>query len=145
MNEIMQQQLSIFYNLWRESMLMYEEWSKQRGLSYNCVMVLYSLCEDKDCTQKKIAQKWLLPKQTINTVLKDFKRRGLILLSPLPSDKRNKLIRLTPEGKKYAFGIISELRSLELFVMSHLGLQRVARMNADFKEFVTLFREKGAV
>ena len=145
MNETMQQQLSIFYNLWQESMLMYEEWSKQRGLSYNCVMVLYSLCEDKDCTQKKIAQKWLLPKQTINTVLKDFKRRGLILLSPLPSDKRNKLIRLTPEGKKYAFGIISELRSLELFVMSHLGLQRVARMNADFKEFVTLFREKGAV
>ena len=69
MNETMQQQLSIFYNLWRESMLMYEEWSKQRGLSYNCVMVLYSLCEDKDCTQKKIAQKWLLPKQTINTAV----------------------------------------------------------------------------
>ena len=25
--------------------------------------------QDKDCTQKKIAQKWLLPKQTINTAV----------------------------------------------------------------------------
>ena len=41
--EKLMEQFSRYHTLWRESISMYEEWSKEHGLSYNSVMVLYSL------------------------------------------------------------------------------------------------------
>ena len=40
----------------------------------------------------------MIPKQTINMILKEFERKGLVELLPMQEDKRNKLIRLTPAG-----------------------------------------------
>lgn len=140
--EKLMEQFSRYHTLWRESISMYEEWSKEHGLSYNSVMVLYSLYEDDDnCTQKMICQKWLLPKQTVNTILKDFERRGFVVLSPAPSDKRNKLIHPTKTGKQYAEKIVPKLKELELFVMTTMGAEKTERMNNDFELFVKLFRE----
>ena len=66
-------QLQRFYALWEEEKAMYEDWAKERGLSANSVLVLYSLYEsEENCTQKSISQKWSIPKQTINTILKEF-------------------------------------------------------------------------
>lgn len=136
------EQLNHYYSLWRESIKMYEDWSRQHGLSYNSVMVLTSIFENpENCTQKLISQKWLMPKQTVNTILKNFEQQKLIKLSPLPSDKRNKLIKPTPAGEQYAAGILAEQRSLELYVLNHMGLEQVKRMNNDFARFVELFQE----
>lgn len=136
------EQLSRYYSLWRESMKMYEDWSKRHGMSYNSVMVLSSIFENPEhCTQKLISQKWLLPKQTVNTFLKDFEQRKLIELSPSPSDKREKLIKPTPVGEEYAVSILAELRSLELHVLNRMGLEQVKRMNDDFACFIALFHE----
>ena len=61
-----------YYTLWRECNLMYEEWSKEQGLSMNGYLILYSFYDEKDeLTQKSISQKWMIPKQTVNTILKD--------------------------------------------------------------------------
>ncbi len=136
------EELNCYYSLWRESTKMYEDWSKKHGLSYNSVMVLSSIFENREhCTQKLISQKWLLPKQTVNTILKDFEQRKLIELFLSPTDKRNKLIKPTPAGKLYAAGILTELRDLELYVLNHMGLEQVKRMNDDFARFVELFHE----
>ena len=65
--------------------------------------VLYSLYELKEnCMQKSILQKWSIPKQTVNTILKEFSVNGYIELLTNKEDKRNKLITLTPKGKAYA-------------------------------------------
>ncbi|MBO5073654.1 MAG: MarR family transcriptional regulator [Eubacterium sp.] len=62
-------------------------------------MVLSAIHEGgNDCTQRKISQRWMIPKQTINMILKEFERKGLVELLPMQEDKRNKLIRLTPAG-----------------------------------------------
>ena len=54
----------------------------------------------------------------------------------------NKLIKLTPEGKEYAKGIIEELRAKELHVMHELGTIRVREMNDSQELFIRLFNEK---
>ncbi len=136
------EQLNRYYSLWRESVKMYEDWSMEHGLSYTSIMILSSIFENEEhTTQKQISQKWLLPKQTVNTILKDFEQRKLIELYPSPSDKRNKLIRPTSAGEQYATGILAELRSLELYVLNHMGLEQVQRMNDDFTRFIELFYE----
>ena len=74
-------QLQRYYALWKECTAMYEEWSKDQGLSSNGVFALYSFYESNGrCTQKMISEKWNIPKQTVNTILKDFQKKSLLFV-----------------------------------------------------------------
>lgn len=69
------EQLNQYYTTWQEWNCMYEEWAKTNGLSANSLLVLSAIYNSKEeCTQKKISQRWLVPKQTVNMILKDFER-----------------------------------------------------------------------
>ncbi|WP_265778704.1 MarR family transcriptional regulator [Avibacterium sp. 21-599] len=48
------------------------------GLGYNHFAVLHSLAvaENEQCTQKQICEEWLLPKQTLFNVCKEYKEKG---------------------------------------------------------------------
>lgn len=136
------EELDRYYMLWREISYLYEDWSKAHGLSFNEVMVLYSIYEDTvNCTQKMISQKWLIPKQSVNTILKDFERKRLVEFVPLQSDKRNKLIKPTSAGMEYADRIITELRRLELFIIEQMGVENITQLNDSMALFAELFKK----
>lgn len=141
---VFMEHLNKLYAVWHECDYAYEEWAKLHGLSANGLFVLYAIHEGaEDCTQKKISLRWMIPKQTVNVILKDFKRKGFIELVPMQSDKRNKLIRFTESGKDYADGIISELRQAELFVIEEMGIERIKLLNEYMSLFTELFRKAG--
>lgn len=143
-NNAFMEQLNKYYAVWQEYNYVYEEWAKAHGLSVNSLLVLCAIHDGgDDCTQKKISQRWLIPKQTINMVFKDFERRGFVKMFPLPEDKRNKVIRFTKTGKEYADTIISELRKVELFVVEEIGIERMKQLNENMALFVELFRKAG--
>lgn len=143
-NTILMEQLDKYYAVWHKYNYVYEEWAKTHGLSVNSLLVLCAIHDgEDDCTQKKISQKWLIPKQTVNMVFKDFERKGFVELFPMPKDKRNKIIRFTKEGKKYADTIISELRKVELFVIEEIGIERMQQLNESMALFVELFNKAG--
>ena len=128
-NNAFMEQLNKYYVVWQEYNYVYEEWAKAHGLSVNSLLVLCAIHDGGDnCTQKKISQRWLIPKQTINMVFKDFERRGFVKQFPLPEDKRNKVIRFTKTGKEYADTIISELRKAELFAAEEIGIERMKQL-----------------
>lgn len=138
------EQLNQYYAVWQEYNYVYEEWAKAHGLSVNSLLVLCAIHDGgDDCTQKKISQRWLIPKQTINMVFKDFERRGFVELFPLPEDKRNKVIRFTKAGKEYADTIISKLRKAELFAVEEIGIERMKQLNENMALFVKFFSEAG--
>jgi transcriptional regulator, MarR family len=60
------------------------------GLSYSEFAVLYTLAKDGSSTQKKIGQEWLIPKQTVFNVCKDFRQKGLVQPSEQSTDKRER-------------------------------------------------------
>lgn len=143
-NTIFMEQLNKYYAVWQEYNYVYEEWAKGQGLSTNSLLVLSSIYEGgEDCTQKKISQQWLIPKQTINMILKEFERKGLVELFPMQEDKRNKLIRFTSAGNDYAEGILSRLRKVELSVIEEMGMERMQQLNDDTAFFVELFKKAG--
>ena len=134
------EQLQRFYALWREENAMYDDWAREQGLSSNSALILYSLYETKEnCTQKSISQMWSIPKQTVNTILKEFSANGYIELLTDTEDKRNKLITLTPEGNAYAGKIVEALHKRELFAIDRMGLENITRMNDDTELFISLF------
>lgn len=137
-------ELQRYYALWKDCTAMYEEWSKEHGLSSNGVFLLYSFHEeDGPCTQKMISEKWCIPKQTVNTILKDFQKKGYVEMVSMPDDKRNKLISLTETGKVYADDIIKKLHEKESYVIEKMGLDNIKNMNDNTELFIRLFREGG--
>lgn len=143
-NEMMLDQLHRYYTLWRESNAMYEEWAKKYGLSLNAVLILYAFYDHGDrCTQKMISKRWTIPKQTVNTILKDFSVRGYIELIPMQEDKRNKLIRLTAKGKEFDDFVITRLQQMELQVMRKMGISRMKELNDNMELFIEIFVGEG--
>ncbi|MCI8496855.1 MAG: winged helix-turn-helix transcriptional regulator [Clostridiales bacterium] len=143
-NTVFMEQLNKYYAVWQEYNYVYEEWAKAHGLSVNSLLVLCAIHDGgDDCTQKKISQRWLIPKQTINMVFKDFERKGFVELFPMTRDKRNKIIRFTKTGKEYADTIISELRKVELFVVEEMGVERMKQLNENMALFAKLFSKAG--
>lgn len=138
------EQLNRYYSVWQEYNYVYAEWAKTHGMSVNSLLVLSAIHEGgKDCTQRKISQRWLIPKQTINMILKEFERKGLVELLPMQEDKRNKLIQFTPAGNEYADAIISKLRKVELYVIEEMGLERMKQLNDNMALFGELFSKAG--
>lgn len=133
-----------YYTLWRECNLMYEEWAKEQGLSMNGYLILYSFYDETDFpTQKSISQKWMIPKQTVNTILKDYMQRGYVEAVSMPEDKRNKILKLTESGRAYANKIIGKLQEKELYVMQQMGLENMVKMNDIMEMFITFFYKGG--
>ena len=138
------EELRRYYALWHAFDHTYEAWAKARGLSLNELTVLEVLCESTgDCTQKKICEEWLLPKQTVNMILKGFVEKGYVTLRPMERDKRSKALCLTAAGRAYADAVLSELQEMELYAAKRMGLARMRRMNEICEEFLPLFKEAG--
>ena len=141
-NLLLMKELDRFYNLWRESTAIYEDWAKQQGLSNNAVMVMDSIYSNKEnCTPSSISHKWFIPKQTVNTILRDFEKKEYITLLQHPKDKRNKIIQPTKKGEEIMGNIVSKLKKLEFYTLSQMGKEKVDSMNDVLEEFLRLFRE----
>lgn len=99
---------------------LYLTWAKRHGMSYNTMMTLYALGQSRKCTQKQIADEWLIPKQTVNTVIKELERLGYISFEPLPGSKQ-KVVCLTESGRAYADSCLHELYEMETRALRSLG------------------------
>ncbi len=129
-----------YYTLWRECNLMYDRWAKEQGISMNGYLILYSFYDKTEVpTQKSISQKWMIPKQTVNSILKDYMQKGFIETVSMPEDKRNKILKLTSAGKAYADSIVGALQEKELFVIKELGIENMAKLNDISETFIKLF------
>ena len=140
-NEILRERQR-YYALWKESNIVYEEWAKSHGMSANSLLILEALY-DGICTQKEISQKWCIPKQTINTILKDLEAQGYLELTAMAQDKRNKQIELTSKGRLFADRIITQVQEKELYVIRQMGLEHMKSMNDGLELFISLFRAGG--
>ena len=137
------EELNRYYAVWQETNYVYAQWAKAHGISVSCLSALIAIDEGGDCTQKKISQRWLIPKQTVNMILKDFEARKLVELLPMQGDKRNKRIQFTAAGKAYADSILNELWKVELSVIQKMGVERMRRLSEDGALFIKLFYEAG--
>ena len=143
-NTALIEELNRYYKVWQETNYVYAEWAKTHGISVSCLLTLTAIDEGgEDCTQKKISQRWLIPKQTVNMILKDFENKKLVELFPMQGDKRNKRIQFTAAGREYADTILPALRKVELAAIQKMGLERMHRLSEDGALFIKLFQEAG--
>lgn len=106
----------------------YSAWSKKHGISYNELLVLYTIRDNGFCTQKQICDSYLLPRQTMNHVIADMRKRGLIEISPENCAGHEKAFVLSEEGEIYAAPLLDSLNRIETQAIELIGYEKMCEM-----------------
>lgn len=107
---------------------LYAAWSKEHGISYHELLVLYTIRDQGFCTQKQICDSYLLPRQTMNHVILDLRERGLLELSPEYGVGREKAFVLSEQGKEYAQPLLEALNRMEMRALEAFGRKNIRSM-----------------
>lgn len=105
------------------------------GLSYSEFAVFYTLAKDGSSTQKKIGEEWLIPKQTVFNVCKDFCQKGLVQIGEQSVDKRERAIELTQKGRDAADPIVRASDELGERVFARLGEKNAQKLFSLLSRF----------
>lgn len=90
----------------------YYLWARRHLLKENTLSVLYALDDGKPHTQAQIARDWLIPRSTVNMVVKELASAGYARLTKL--NDKEKWVELTAEGEAYAKAALKELYDAEI-------------------------------
>ena len=112
----------------------YYQWARKMGINENMLALLYALSDGKTYTQKQISEEWLIPKTTINTVIKECINNGYIVLQHEPHTKQ-KVICLTDAGKKYTNDVLKAVKFAEIQAFSETQKKYVFEIAQVFEEF----------
>lgn len=118
----------------------YYQWARKIGLPENMLALLYALSDGKPCSQKQVSEEWLIPKTTINTLVKECIRNGHMVLHHEPHTKE-KLLCLTEEGKAYADGVLQALKQAEVQAFEETRKKYPMEFAAIFEEFANQLKE----
>ena len=113
----------------------YAAWSKKHEISYNEMLVFYTIRDNGFCTQKQICDSYLLPRQTMNHVFAKLCADGIIEISLEHSICREKAFVLTGKGRTYAGPLINSLNSIEERAIELMGKEQIQAMTELVQEF----------
>ena len=92
----------------------YEAYGKDCKVgSPNLLWILYALNDGRRHSQKQLCGDWAIPRSTANTIIKDLESKNYVALTQIKGERRELLVSLTPVGKEYADGILSDLYKRE--------------------------------
>lgn len=98
-----------------------DEWIKKIGANYGEFAILYTLAKDGQSTQKRVADEWCMPKQSVFNVAKDLRARNLISLLRGERDKREQIMSLTPAGERLAQKFLRVSEEADKVVFGRFG------------------------
>lgn len=131
-----------FWEVWGQSNALYEDWAAWKNINSNLLMVLYELDHGDYITQKMIADYTGIPKQTVNTVIKGLLEQEYVILTCGKNDRREKLVVLTDEGRKFGEELLTPLYDMEEKVFHIMGEERVQQMIDSIFLFNTVFEKE---
>lgn len=91
----------------------YDNMAKNLGIKSEMLSLLYALDDGNIYTQTDICHKWNIPKTTINSVIQDGCKKGLIKLEENPANRKEKFIKITDFGKVFSHEVLSCIYKLE--------------------------------
>lgn len=122
---------------------LYEDYAKQHHLFGKSIHVLVIIMRNpQGICQKEICEVLNMTKQSLNATVKTFLNKGYIYLECNEKDKRNKLIKFTEEGKKYAHDIVDPLIRAELKALEHMSFEDQVHLLSLVKRYVNSFKKE---
>lgn len=85
----------------------------KKKLSDAELCVMYALDDGKPHSQREISREWLVPKTSVNTIIKRWEKEGYLTMTPIPGKRREMQILLTDSGREYAKSFLGFLYRAE--------------------------------
>lgn len=121
---------------------LYRVWAKEHHLSYNALVILYTLNDYGMCTQKQICEWWALPKQTVHGILLEFEKKGILTITANAENKRERLVSLTGAGREFTASILEPLHKMEERAMEKMGGEQRNQLIACNTKYYELLKEE---
>lgn len=118
---------------------LYRIYAKEQKLSYNAFLILYTLYDYGECTQKQIGSWWALPKQTVHGVLQELEKQGYLHVRVNEDNRKERLISFSEKGQDYAQSMLAPLLAMEKRVMLKLeeaGRVQLIQSNMQYYELL---------
>lgn len=90
----------------------YYFFARSLGVKDNALALLYALDDGRAHLQARISEEWLIPKTTVNTIVKEMARAGYVRLEA-GEDAREKALCLTEQGQAYARDVLRTVYEAE--------------------------------
>lgn len=138
----MQVNENYMWEVWGRTNALYTAWCASSGQNQYRLFVLYALYAHEPVTQKEIADSTGLSKQTVSTVMRALKAEGHVVLRAGETDRREKTVSLTPDGRRYAAELLAPIHKLEQRVFDIMGAERVKQMTDAIALFNLVFEKE---
>ena len=119
----------------------YSAWTKRHGVSYNEMLVIYTIQDNGYCTQKQISENYLLPKQTVNNVFVSMLKNGILCENPEKNTGREKAYILTEKGIETATPLLASIGDVEGRAALAMGLSRMKELTELLSEYDALLAD----
>ena len=116
--------MSRFSNAQTQVNASYEIIARKFDLTYNALMILYIIDEDKNITQKNISDMLYLSKSTVHSILLSLRKKNYVVLSE-GDNKKEKFILLTQQGELFFSTIRKETEIFEKAGLDFIGEENV--------------------
>jgi DNA-binding MarR family transcriptional regulator len=103
---------------------------REFGIEPRCAAMLVTLDSAQPCTQERLAACMGVTSPTIVQAMDDFHAAGLIFRDRNPADRREHVLRLTPDGERYLTEALKAEDSAQRDLTGLLGERETAELNA---------------
>ena len=120
----------------------YELYARKNNLTYTSLQIINLVTEIEDCTQKRICEVSFLPKQTVNSIIKNLNKQGIIQLTTDPTNKRSKIISFTEYGLEFSNNLIPTIKNSEIFSLEQLNEEECYNMICSLEIYCQQLKKK---
>ncbi len=127
---------------------LYGRWAQKQDMNTCTLNIFYMLITVGPITQKQFCEAFDVPKQSVNKIITSLKNDGIISLLPCEEDKREKLVVLTEEGRKYILEVLTPLFAIESAVVERMGetlVEQFVKAATAFGDYTELEMKKDDV
>ena len=121
---------------------LYDQWAKRTGETGNTLAIFYALESGELYTQKQLSEEFLIPKQTLNSIVKDCIAKGYIRLAPSPENHREKLLCLTEAGREYVDSFLAPLLAIEQYAVGQMTQEYGDAVLKGLEKFCEIFQQQ---
>lgn len=96
---------------------------------------------ENEYSQQDLCKLLSLPKQTVNSLIANFTRKGFAVLEHIPGTRNRKVIRLTEEGIRYGQSKVMWIFEAEKKAMEESDPQEVQAAISMLEKYIVSFRK----
>lgn len=115
----------------------YYYFARHLGINENKLALLYALDDGMPHSQKDVSEEWMIPRTTINSIVRGMMAEGYIVLDS-DSHTKEKALMLTEQGQAYARKLLQDIYDAEEQAMT----ETIQKYSTEFVDAIEFFGER---